>query len=192
MLLEPLAAMSGTYLLLPHVETVHWEEEFVDKMDGVIDVIDVILIRDMTAPEPTERAASLIQREIGKTSCAREVSRLGVNPGRYLRLLGPTAMHPTLSPGTSHRYTQPEEEDEKVCNHNEYDALDDLLAPTNKATVKLQQQLSPSSAFHERCDSEQLKNLVEEASSLVSSLPFKAFLELDGQRPAPRYQRDHN
>ncbi|PBK59150.1 hypothetical protein ARMSODRAFT_1073595 [Armillaria solidipes] len=167
MLPEPLAAMSGTHLWLPHVETVHWEEEFVDKMDGVIDVIP---IRDMTAPEPTERAASLIQREIGKTSYAREVSRLG----------------------TSHRYTQSEEEDEKVCNHNEYDALDDLLAQTNKATVKLQQQLSPSSAFHERCDSEQLKNLVEEASSLVSSLPFKAFLELDGQRPAPRYQRDRN
>ncbi|KAK0440850.1 hypothetical protein EV421DRAFT_767955 [Armillaria borealis] len=39
LVLEPLAATSGTYPWLPHVETVYWEEEFVDEMDGIVDVI---------------------------------------------------------------------------------------------------------------------------------------------------------
>lgn len=223
---DPLAATSGTYPWLSEEETVRWGEEFVDEMDGIVDAIP---IRDMTAPEPTEReivATSLIQRAYRKAlrrrrvaakrgkaalhaeiyaSCTKEVSRLGDNPGRYLYLfLGPlphilvcleTVRIDTLS---QRKKTQ---DKLKACSHNEYDALDDQLIQTKyalpallltitdttphlfnskayKAAVKLQQQLGPSSMFHERCDSKELKKLVEEATGLVSSLPFRTSLNL--------------
>ncbi|PBK60014.1 hypothetical protein ARMSODRAFT_1026909 [Armillaria solidipes] len=167
MLPEPLAAMSETYLWLPHVETVHWEEELDDEMDGIVDVIP---IRDMTAPEPTGRATSLIQQIYRKvlrhrrgaakrgkaglhaeiyTSCIREVFRLSVNPRGYLHLFPGPLLHTLLCLEIVRIDTLSQRKKMSVTDQ------------ANKAAVKLQQQLSPSSAFYECCDGKQLKNLVK-------------------------------
>ncbi|KAK0440837.1 hypothetical protein EV421DRAFT_1905200 [Armillaria borealis] len=168
-LLGPLAAMSGTYPRLSDEETVRWEEEFVDETDGIVDVIP---LRDMTftAPEPTEReiaAAFLIQRVYRKVLRRRRVT---AKRGKQPCTLKYTPRAPKKYPGSS-----------VSRHHNEYDVLDDQLIQTTKAykaAVKLQQQLDPSSMFHERCDSKELRKLVEEATGLVSSLPFRTSLNL--------------
>ncbi|SJL03091.1 uncharacterized protein ARMOST_06437 [Armillaria ostoyae] len=151
-----------------------------------------------------KRGKAALHAEI-YASCTKEVSWLGDNPGRYLYLfLGPlphilvcleTVRIDTLS---QRKKTQ---DKLQACSHNEYDVLDDqliqityalpalLLTITDttphlfnskayKAAVKLQQQLDPSSMFHERCDSKELRKLVEEATDLVSSLPFRTSLNL--------------
>ncbi|SJL05217.1 uncharacterized protein ARMOST_08583 [Armillaria ostoyae] len=170
---------------------------------------DAIPTQEMTAPEPTEReiaAASLIQRVYKKVlrhrrgvakrgtgglhaqiyaSCTKEVSRLGDNPGLYLRLfLGPLPhILVCLETVRVDALSQKKKTKDRLkdCSHNEYDAVDDLLTQTNKvnkAAVRLQRHLIPSSAFHERRDSKQLRKLVAEANALVSSLPFGTSLDL--------------
>ncbi|KAK0440419.1 uncharacterized protein EV420DRAFT_1650550 [Desarmillaria tabescens] len=168
---------------------------------------DAIPAQDVTTPEPTEReitAASLIQRIYKKVlrhrrgiakrgmaglhaqiyaSCTKEVSRLGDNPGLYLRLfLGPlphilvcleTVRVDTLSRKTKTKKRLNNDRDK--CSPDDIATLDDALTQTtkaNKAAIELQRQLNPSSDFHERRDIKQLRKLVQEAKDLVSSLPF--------------------
>ncbi|KAK0506583.1 hypothetical protein EDD18DRAFT_36674 [Armillaria luteobubalina] len=182
------------------IEDTQEAEETADE-DAV--AADAIPMQEMTAPEPTDReiaAASLIQRVYKKllrhrrgvakrgreglhaqiyASCTKEVSRLGDNPGLYLRLfLGPlphilvcleTVRIDTIS------QKKKTKDRLKGCSHNEINALDDLLTQTNKViqtAVKLQKHLIPSSTFHERRDSKELQKLVAEANVLISSLPF--------------------
>ncbi|PBL01521.1 hypothetical protein ARMGADRAFT_984178 [Armillaria gallica] len=170
---------------------------------------DAIPTQEMTVPEPTEReiaAASLIQQVYKKVlrhrrgvakrgtgglhaqiyaSCTKEVSRLGDNPGLYLRLfLGPLPhILVCLETVRIDALNQKKKTKDRLkdCSHNEYNAVDDLLTQTNKVNkvaVKLQKHLIPSSAFHERRDSKQLRKLVAEANALVSSLPFGTSLDL--------------
>ncbi|PBK59143.1 hypothetical protein ARMSODRAFT_1027641 [Armillaria solidipes] len=171
--------------------------------------VDAIPTQEMTAPEPTDKeivSASLIQRVYKKvlrhrrgvakrgtgglhaqiySSCTKEVSRLGDNPGLYLRLfLGPlphilVCLETVRIDALSQR--KKTKDRLKDCSHNEYNAVDDLLTQTNKvikAAVKLQKHLIPSSVFHERRDSKQLQRLVAEANVLVSSLPFDTSSDL--------------
>ncbi|SJL05196.1 uncharacterized protein ARMOST_08562 [Armillaria ostoyae] len=78
----------------------------------------------------------------------------------------------------------------KWCSPNEYDTLDDLLTQTNmanKAVIKLQKHLSPHSVFRKCCDRKELQKKVEEANSLISSLPFKTSMDMsDDQHLAIR------
>ncbi|PBK79680.1 hypothetical protein ARMGADRAFT_118281 [Armillaria gallica] len=119
-------------------------------------------------------------------ACLKEVSQLGDSPGLYLRLfLGPlphilvcleTVRIDTLSQKkkTKDRLKQP-------CTPIEYGALGDMLTQTNKANmaaVKLKEHLSPHSAFHKRLDRKELRKLVKEANSLISSLPFETSMDL--------------
>ncbi len=119
---------------------------------------DAIPVQDMTAPDATEReiaAAALIQRVYRKilgrrrgvakrgkaglhaqlyTSCIGAVSRLGDNPGLYLRLfLGPLP-HILVCLETVRADTLSHKNETKVrlkkCSPNEYDTLDDLLTQT--------------------------------------------------------------
>ncbi|KAK0232752.1 hypothetical protein IW262DRAFT_1259998, partial [Armillaria fumosa] len=170
---------------------------------------DAIPAQEMTAPEPTDReiaAASLIQRVYKKllrhrrgvakrgreglhaqiyASCTKEVSRLGENPGLYLRLfLGPLPhILVCLETVRIDAFSQRKKTKDRLkdCSHNEFDAVDDLLTQTNKvikAALRLQKHLVPSSTFHERRDSKQLQKLVAEAKVLVSSLPFDTSSDL--------------
>ncbi|KAK0443136.1 uncharacterized protein EV420DRAFT_1649415 [Desarmillaria tabescens] len=173
--------------------------------------VNAIPVQDMTAPEPTEReiaAAFLIQRVYRRVlrhrrgiakrgraglhaqiyaSCTKEVSRLGDNPGLYLRLfLGPLPhILVCLEIIRIDTLSQKKKMKNGLKGHeaspDEIATLDDLLTQTNKANkdvIKLQTDLSPSSAFHERCDGKGLRKLVEEAHVLVSSLPFKTSSDL--------------
>ncbi|KAK0478174.1 hypothetical protein IW261DRAFT_1482258 [Armillaria novae-zelandiae] len=119
------------------------------------------------------------------SSCTKEVSRLGDSPRLYLRLfLGPlphilVCLETVRADSLSHKRNTKDRL--KGCNPDEIDALDDLLTQTIKASktsIKLQKELGPNSVFHERCDDKQLKKLVEEASKLVSTLPFTTSSEL--------------
>ncbi|KAK0245294.1 hypothetical protein EDD85DRAFT_13428 [Armillaria nabsnona] len=204
---DPLAATSGTYPWLSEEETVRWEEEFVDEMKGIVDVFPIRDMTAREPTEKEIAAASLIQRVYRKilrrrrrvaakrgkaalhaeiyASCTKEISRLGDNPGRYLYLFLGLLPHILVCLETVRIDTlsqRKETQDKlKACSHSEYDVLDDQLIQTtkaHKAAVKLQQQLGPCSMFHERCDSKELKKLVEEAIGLVSSLPFRTSLNL--------------
>ncbi|PBK60033.1 hypothetical protein ARMSODRAFT_966416 [Armillaria solidipes] len=174
------------------------------------EAVDAIPAPDATTPGPMEReigATLLFQRLYRKvlrhrrgvakrgiaglhaeiyTSCIKEVSRLGDNPGLYLRLfLGPLphilVCLETVRMDTYNHNMKTKDRLQQPCNSDEYDKLGDLLTQTNKAyqaAITLQKQLNPSSAFHERRDVKQLRKLVEEASVLVSSLPFDASSDL--------------
>ncbi|KAK0198014.1 hypothetical protein F5146DRAFT_1130958 [Armillaria mellea] len=167
---------------------------------GALDAIPVPHITTPGPIEREVVAVSLIQRACRKflrrrrgvanrgvaglraqiyASCVKESTQLGNNPGLYLRMfLGPlphilfcleTARIDTLS------HKNKTKDRLKGCSPDEYDILDNLLTQTNnayKASIKLQKELSPSSAFHKRRDSKQLRKLVAEAKVLVSSLPF--------------------
>ncbi|SJL05399.1 uncharacterized protein ARMOST_08766 [Armillaria ostoyae] len=192
---------------LPQAEAARDEGE--DSVDAVDDTVDVIPIQDMTRPEPSEQettAATHIQRVYRRvlsrrrgiaksgiaglhaqiySSCTKEVSRLGDNPGLYLRFfLGPlphilVCLETVRADSLSHK--KKTKDSLKGCSPDEIDALDDLLTQTNRASktsIKLQKDLGPNSVLHERCDDKQLKKLVEEASKLVSSLPFSTSSEL--------------
>ncbi|KAK0506408.1 hypothetical protein EDD18DRAFT_1455735 [Armillaria luteobubalina] len=192
---------------LPQTEAVRDEGE--DTVDTVDDTVDVIPIQDMTRPEPSEQentAAIHIQRVYRRvlsrrrgiaksgiaglhaqiySSCTKEVSRLGNNPGLYLRLfLGPlphilVCLETVRADSLNHKKNTKDRL--KGCSPDEISALDDLLTQTNKAnktSIKLQKELGPNSVLHERCDDKQLKKLVEEASKLVSTLPFPTSSEL--------------
>ncbi|KAK0506463.1 hypothetical protein EDD18DRAFT_32642 [Armillaria luteobubalina] len=119
-------------------------------------------------------------------SCIKEVSRLGDNPRLYLRLfLGPlphilVCLEMVRMDTYNHR-TKTEDKMQQPCNSDELNTLGDLLTRINTArqtAITLQEQLNPSSAFHERRDIKQLRKLVEEAGVLVSSLPFEASSDL--------------
>ncbi|KAK0456957.1 hypothetical protein EV421DRAFT_103155 [Armillaria borealis] len=118
-------------------------------------------------------------------ACTKEVSQLGDNPGLYLRLfLGPLP-HILVCLETVHidilSQKKKTKDRLKKCSPNEYDTLDDLLTQTNKANkaaVKLQEHLSPDSAFHKRRDRKELRKMVEEANKLISSLPFETSMDL--------------
>ncbi len=212
---------------LPQAEAVRDEGE--DSVDAVDDTVDVIPIQDMTRPEPSEQeitAAIHIQRVYRRvlsrrrgiaksgiaglhaqiySSCTKEVSRLGDNPGLYLRLfLGPlphilVCLETVRADSLNHK--KKTKDGLKGCSPDEIDALDDLLTQTkyvvlarllfiatdaflysnskaSKTSIKLQKELGPNSVFHERRDDKQLKKLVEEASKLVSTLPFSTSSEL--------------
>ncbi|KAG7450843.1 uncharacterized protein BT62DRAFT_1001658 [Guyanagaster necrorhizus] len=131
-------------------------------------------------------------------SCTKEVPRLGDNPGLYLRFfLGPLPhILACLEIVRIDSLNQKQKTKKRFldCSLDELDALDGLLmqikyalpllraitdtidifnSKASKAAVILQKQLSPSSAFHERCDGKELEQLVEEVKVLVSSLSFK-------------------
>ncbi|KAG7450840.1 uncharacterized protein BT62DRAFT_1001654 [Guyanagaster necrorhizus] len=122
-------------------------------------------------------------------SCTEAVSRLGDNPGLYLYLfLGPlphilVCLETIRIDTLNHKTKTKKRLNNKELEHgpDEIANLDDLLTQTNKvnkAAIKLQEQLKPSSAFHERCNSKELRKLVEEANDLISSLPFKISTDL--------------
>ncbi|KAK0444957.1 uncharacterized protein EV420DRAFT_1721599 [Desarmillaria tabescens] len=192
---------------LPRVEAAREEgEDSVDAVDNTVDVIPIQDMTRPEPSEQEIDAAIQIQRAYRRVlsrrrgvaksgiaglhaqiyaSCAKEVTRLGDNSGLYLRLfLGPLP-HILVCLETvridSLNYKKKTKERLKECSPDEMDALDDLLTQTNKASkasIKLQKDLGPSSMFHERCDDKQLRKLVEEASKLVSSLPFGTSSEL--------------
>ncbi|KAG7450850.1 uncharacterized protein BT62DRAFT_1001665 [Guyanagaster necrorhizus] len=170
---------------------------------------DAISVEDMTTRKPTERevaAASLIQRVCRKVlrhrrgvakrgttglraqfyaSCTKKVTRLGANPGLYLRLfLGPLPhLLVCLENVCTETFTQKTGAKKRFldCSRDEMEAVEKLLKKTtkaNQAAIKLRKQLDPSSAFHESCNSKELRKLAEEANDLISSLPFKSSLDL--------------
>ncbi|KAG7450801.1 uncharacterized protein BT62DRAFT_928080 [Guyanagaster necrorhizus] len=192
---------------LPHVETAPDEsEDTIDATDGTVGVIPIQDMKRPDPSEQEITAATQIQRVYRRVlsrrrgvakggraglhaqlyaSCTKEVSRLGDTPGLYLRLfLGPlphilVCLEIVRVDSLNHKKRTKERL--KGCNPDEMDALDTLLTQTNtasKTTIKLQKDLAPNSVFHERCDDKQLEKLVEEASKLVSSLPFATSSEL--------------
>ncbi|KAK0207963.1 hypothetical protein DFS33DRAFT_1379513 [Desarmillaria ectypa] len=191
---------------LPQVEAVREGEDFIDAVDDTVDVIPIQDMTRPEPSEQEISAAIRIQRVYRRilsrrqgvaksgiaglhaqiyASCTKEVTRLGDNPGLYLCLfLGPLP-HMLVCLETvrvdSLNHKKKTKERLKGCSPDEIDALDDLLTQTNKASkasIKLQKDLGPSSLLHEHCDDKQLKRLVEEASKLVSSLPFTTSSEL--------------
>ncbi|KAK0475067.1 hypothetical protein IW261DRAFT_1495269 [Armillaria novae-zelandiae] len=188
--------------ILPGVREVVYD----DLMD-IRELLDPTPIHDTTQSESEQIAAAIfIQRiyrkvlhhrrdvsKIGTTSlhariyasCTKEVSQLGDNPGRYLRLfLGPLP-HVLVCLETVRIDTLSERKRAKKrlkkCSPHETHALNDWLMQikkVNRAAINLQKQLSPGSVFHERCDDKQLRKLVEEVNDLVSSLPFDTSSDL--------------
>ncbi|KAK0232749.1 hypothetical protein IW262DRAFT_1451222 [Armillaria fumosa] len=182
---------------LPPAETVSDEE------DSVNDTDDAVGGQDWLPSEREVAAASLIQqtyrkvlchrREVAKrgiaaqiyASCTKEVSRLGDNPGLYLRLfLGPLPhILVCLETVCIEARSQRKKTNKRLrnCSPDETDELHDLWTQINdagQAAIRLQKRLHPSSAFHKRCDGKELGKLVEEAKNLVSSLPFKTSSDL--------------
>ncbi|KAK0232768.1 hypothetical protein IW262DRAFT_22523 [Armillaria fumosa] len=119
-------------------------------------------------------------------ACTKEVSQLGDNPGIYLRLfLGPLphilVCLETVRIDTMTQKKKTKDRLKQPCTPIEYGALGDMLTQTNKANkaaVRLKEHLSPNSAFHQRCDRKELRELVEEANNLISSLPFETSMDL--------------
>ncbi|KAK0245290.1 hypothetical protein EDD85DRAFT_13233 [Armillaria nabsnona] len=182
---------------LPPAETVSDDEDFVD------DTHDTVGGQDWSPSEKEVAAASLIQRAYRKVlchrrdvakrgvaaqiyaSCTKEVSRLGDDPGLYLRFfLGPLPhILVCLERVCNETRSQRKKTNKRLkkCSPDEKDALHDLwtqINNANQAAIKLQKKLNPISAFHERCDGKELGKLVEEANDLVSSLPFKTSSDL--------------
>lgn len=183
------------------------DEEADREEDSVYEMGNVTPIQNITATEREIAAASLFQRVYRKVlrhrqgvakggitglraqvyaSCTEEVSRLGDNPGIYLRLfLGPlphilVCLEIVRVDTISHKM-KAKDRLRMSRSSDEYNTLDDLLTQANKANkdaISLQNQLCPSSAFHERRDIKQLRKLVEEANVLVSSLPFDTSSDL--------------
>ncbi|KAK0198135.1 hypothetical protein F5146DRAFT_995722 [Armillaria mellea] len=207
-LLDPNASIATSQTSELHIETsTHMGDDQTEEVEHLPqaeavrdegeDTVDAVDDNHMTRPEPSEQeitAAIHIQRAYRRilsrrrgiaksgiaglhaqiySSCTKEVSRLGDNPGLYLRLFLVRADSLSHKKNTKERL--------KGCSPDEIDALDDFLTQTNKAnktSIKLQKELGPNSVLHERCDDKQLKKLVEEASNLVSTLPFSTSSEL--------------
>ncbi|KAK0207600.1 hypothetical protein IW262DRAFT_1469183 [Armillaria fumosa] len=209
-----LSVSTSTPTASPHIEVPERKETDADASEvkevGNTQEAEAIPAPDTTTPGRMEReiAATLLfqrlyrkvlhhRRGVAKrgiaglhaeiyASCIKEVSRLGDNPGLYLRLfLGPLphvlVCLETVRMDTYNHRMKTKDRMQQPCNSDELNTLGDLLTQTNtayQAAITLQEQLNPSSAFHERRDVKQLRKLVEEASVLVSSLPFDASSDL--------------